>query len=413
MKKNLVIIDEFFPFLNKEPFLESEINYYNDANVFIFSCRADKSMNFREIKQKNINVFAEDKEKTRIIKIFRYLNAAISKDFIKEIYVLAKNKKLNFSSLKQLLSFMSVANHKSKWIKKQLIRLGLNKTSEFVLYSYWMHYHAYTALLLKKYFKNSKVVTRCHRYDLYEYVNKPEYIPLRKKVLSQVDEIFSISDNGETYLRNKYSNIKMNIRVSRLGTKDYSWNRETSLRKPMKIVSCSWVVPVKRVERIISSLEKINDLAIEWTHFGDGQLFSEMKQLAERKLKNKNNITYLFKGAISNQDILTKYYEEKYHLFLNVSESEGIPVSIMEAISFGIPVIATNVGGVNEVVIDGNNGYLLDKDFNDQQLIDAIIKITRMSENEYLALKESARRVWEERYNAEKNYQKFVKSILV
>ena len=41
-----------------------------------------------------------------------------------------------------------------------------------------------------------------------------------------------------------------------------------------------------------------------------------------------------------------------FDLFVNMSLSEGIPVSIMEAISFGIPIIATNVGGNAEIVND-------------------------------------------------------------
>ncbi|NCO54621.1 MAG: glycosyltransferase, partial [Bacteroidetes bacterium] len=49
-------------------------------------------------------------------------------------------------------------------------------------------------------------------------------------------------------------------------------------------------------------------------------------------------------------------------LFINVSESEGIPVSIMEALSAGIPVIATNVGGTNEIV-NNDVGFLIDKEF--------------------------------------------------
>ena len=40
-----------------------------------------------------------------------------------------------------------------------------------------------------------------------------------------------------------------------------------------------------------------------------------------------------------------KRQAQPYHVFLNVSSSEGVPVSIIEAMSFGIPCIATNVGG--------------------------------------------------------------------
>ncbi|MEG1497600.1 MAG: glycosyltransferase, partial [Clostridiales bacterium] len=92
-------------------------------------------------------------------------------------------------------------------------------------------------------------------------------------------------------------------------------------------------------------------------------------------------------------------------------ESEGIPVSIMEAISFGIPVIATDVGGVNEIVYNDQNGILLDKDFSDNQLIEAINKFAFMPNDEYLKYRDNARNIWEKNYDAEKNYTEFLNEI--
>ncbi|MFC5542345.1 glycosyltransferase [Ureibacillus suwonensis] len=412
MKKNLVILDEFFPFLNKEPFLETEINFYNNCNVYIFACSADSSMPYRKIKNKNIKFFAQKKEKSKLKKVFRYINAVFSVDFFKELLFLLRNKKFNLLRIKQLLSFLSISRYKYKWIKKELVNLGINQNSNIIFYSYWMHFHAYTALLLKNDFKNSKVVTRCHGFDLYEYRNSLNYIPLRKKVLSNIDEIYSISEDGKSYLTENYPNIKMNIKVSKLGTIDYGLMDEPGERNPLKIVSCSWVVPVKRLDRIINALQLINDIDIEWTHYGDGELLDSIKNLASLSLGNKTNITYHFKGSISNQQILEDYLNEQYHLFINVSESEGIPVSIMEAISFGIPVIAPNVGGVKEIVVNNINGMLLAKDFTDDQLINAIKWIADMSDSEYSNLRQSTRKFWEDNYSANKNYSTFIENIV-
>lgn len=43
------------------------------------------------------------------------------------------------------------------------------------------------------------------------------------------------------------------------------------------------------------------------------------------------------------------------------SVSEGLPMSIIEAISYGVPVITTDVGGIKEIIIDGDNGYIVEK----------------------------------------------------
>ena len=62
------------------------------------------------------------------------------------------------------------------------------------------------------------------------------------------------------------------------------------------------------------------------------------------------------KGNVDNAALLEDYITENYYLFVNVSSSEGIPVSIMEASSVGIPCLATDVGGTGEIISDGVNG---------------------------------------------------------
>ena len=124
-------------------------------------------------------------------------------------------------------------------------------------------------------------------------------------------------------------------------------------------------MPVKRVHRILETLQQIVDINIEWTHIGGGAL-KERLELDIEKLPKNIKVNLL--GELTSTDIYKLYKENSYHIFVNVSESEGIPVSIMEASSFGIPVIATNVGGVGEIVENGYNGLLLNKDFLNRDL---------------------------------------------
>lgn len=77
----------------------------------------------------------------------------------------------------------------------------------------------------------------------------------------------------------------------------------------------------------------------------------EIKKMAKDKLRD--NIQYEFKGNVSNTELMKQYQDKNYYVFVNVSSSEGIPVSIMEATSFGIPCIATDAGGTKEIIRDG------------------------------------------------------------
>ena len=96
------------------------------------------------------------------------------------------------------------------------------------------------------------------------------------------------------------------------------------------------------------------------------------------------NVTYVFKGNVDNAALLEDYITENYYLFVNVSSSEGIPVSIMEASSVGIPCLATDVGGTGEIISDGVNGLLLRADVSDRELADRITWFCGLDGERYL-----------------------------
>ncbi|WP_180272189.1 glycosyltransferase [Actinomyces ruminis] len=99
------------------------------------------------------------------------------------------------------------------------------------------------------------------------------------------------------------------------------------------------------------------------------------------------------------------------HLLVNVSASEGVPVSIMEALSAGIPVVATDVGGTGELVRTGSNGILLPADPTPQQVRDAIEQIAGLDEDTYAELRAGARRTWEEHCDARALYTRFAAAL--
>ncbi|MCK7489734.1 MAG: glycosyltransferase [Anaerotruncus sp.] len=108
----------------------------------------------------------------------------------------------------------------------------------------------------------------------------------------------------------------------------------------LRIVTCSYIVPLKRLELFVSSLMKVSRKVI-WTHIGDGQ---DKGKIFELSTKLPNNIQSNFLGHLENKDVLDYYQNNPVDLFVNVSSYEGVPVSIMEALSFGIEPVATDKG---------------------------------------------------------------------
>ncbi len=116
-------------------------------------------------------------------------------------------------------------------------------------------------------------------------------------------------------------------------------------------------------------------------------------------------LSYKFAGNIPNEQILDFYKNNIIDCFVLTSEHEGLPVSIMEAESAGIPIVATNVGGIREMIRD--NGVLLPSEASYQDVGEAIVKVLKASSSEKLSMRQNSLSIWNESFDAEKNSQEF------
>ena len=85
-------------------------------------------------------------------------------------------------------------------------------------------------------------------------------------------------------------------------------------------------------------------------------------------------------------------------------------MSIMEALSFGIPVIASAVGNIPNMI--NGNGILLADNYSDTDVSTAISNMANMPASEYLNMRKIARTSWEEKYVARKNFADFVENVV-
>ena len=140
-------------------------------------------------------------------------------------------------------------------------------------------------------------------------------------------------------------------------------------------------------------------LKVKWTHIGGGEGFDTL----QKGIKSKEcNLTIDLVGSVDKPEVMEIYKRGYFNLFVNLSLSEGIPVAIMEAISWGIPVLATNVGGNKEIVTE-DTGLLLTVDFVQKQFNDSVLTLMENRE----ALSKSAFEFYLKNYNAEVNYTNF------
>jgi glycosyltransferase involved in cell wall biosynthesis len=122
------------------------------------------------------------------------------------------------------------------------------------------------------------------------------------------------------------------------------------------------------------------------------------------------NLEHCWKGGRPNNEVRSFMLSERIDIFLNLSRSEGLPVSIMEAMASGIPVMATDVGGTSEIV-DNQNGWLLPSNPTAKTvtaaLKGAMADASSLKEKGALALS-----TWRQKYSANTNYQQFCRRLI-
>lgn len=128
--------------------------------------------------------------------------------------------------------------------------------------------------------------------------------------------------------------------------------------RPIRILTVANLVPVKGMEHGIDAISRLKsalpDVAIRLRLVGDGP---ERQSLSERVQKLGLDASVRFLGALGRDEVRDEL--RTADLFLLPSLGEATPVSLMEAQSTGLPVVATRVGAVEEVVLDGISGRLV------------------------------------------------------
>lgn len=407
----LVLFTNYYPYYKGEEYIETEIVtaslYYEE--IVIVATMVDSSMELTRSVPENVTVIPlniDYSKKGRIKMIVSKTGKVLQNKELRE------ERKIGLS-IKQIVYslyyYCRVEYVYDSVIKNKQITSKLKKYrySEITLYSYWLHITAsIVARISDRVFKDQVLaISRAHRYDLYDYAAPCGYIPDRKYMLMHMDKVFACSEDGADYLIQRESKYKKKIMVGRLGTIEHS-RAICTKDNVFTIISCSAIRKIKRLDKIIDVIKGLQEkgLNVIWYHMGDGPSADVIKKYAEKHLKENS---YIFVGRLNNQEVFDFYKKTPVSCFINLSDSEGVPVAIMEAMSMGVPVIATDVGGTRELVIDGKTGCLIDTSLDIGTIVSKVVKIAEMDQEKYLAICNWAYERWREVADAQKLYNQF------
>lgn len=400
MNQKLVLITAGFPYGKGETFLETEITFLCKAFVEVVIIASNTSETQKRSVPANCKVLQLDITPTHALKL-KSFRSFLSLLYFKEVIQIRKvyQKRLTVGMVKTMLISLERAKRVAEFIRQQ--QFDLENT---MLYSYWCDDTALGLALLARKNKKIKAVSRTHGWDVYFNVHAINYLPFRAFITQNLTTIYCISNKGKDAIQNvwKQKNIDK-VFVSRLGILPQEKQILKKIDATFTLVSCSNVIPLKRVELIAEAVLSY-DQPIRWVHFGDGPGLNSIQEQCTEKQQSHHDI--VFKGRVSNEEVIDFYRSNWLDAFINVSTSEGVPVSMMEAMSFGIPCMATDVGGNSEIV-NNDNGVLFDANPT-LEVIQTAFKEVLNNEGK----RKVAYQTWEEKYNAQKNYTAFIQQLL-
>jgi len=388
---NLCLFTANYPFGKSESFIANEIKILSLKfdNIFIFPSKVSGEM--RKVPVNVEVVFIKDSYIRN--HVLKYDLSLLINNILREII----RKPMFRNNIKETLSYFSRLIFKSYKVEEWI----LNNNNNNIYYSYWFDEWATVLSILKYKRIIPKFVSRVHGFDLYDYRLKSGKIKFRKFQLENVKKLYPVSHDGKSYLKKTYPFFSEKIMVSYLATKDYG----KALYKPtttLKILSISNLYPLKRINLLVEALRNVN-INVEWKHFGEGFLLKYIKELVNSL---DNNIKCEFLGQKTNEFLMNYIKYNHFDVFINLSKFEGLPVSIIEAISFGIPVFATDAGGSREAV-NYQTGKLFKNNFKTKDLSESLNNFFQ-SEYSQLTFRDGVRDFWLKNFDAKKIYEEFV-----
>lgn len=213
-----------------------------------------------------------------------------------------------------------------------------------------------------------------------------------KEVYNHLQKIYGLGEN----------NLRLVSNFVRVG--NYDWDNYKKISDVVfKIISVSRIEKIKNIEGILLALVELKktNFKFQFNVVGDGTQLAELKSLVE-------------KHGLQNQVIFKGYVKEPYDLMINSdlfilnSISEGFSNAMLEAMSLGVPVLSSTVGGATDIIQEGLTGWLVPVN-NREALQRKIFHIGNLPSEERIQIGENAKKVVLKNYSLEKHIVQLLK----
>lgn len=245
------------------------------------------------------------------------------------------------------------------------------------------HTHGYRANILVRsslFFTKARIVTTVHSTLKYwkNPVKKKIYSLLDKSTSVRNQKIIAVSEYIRKYYKTRFNQFKIETVYNGVDQTIFLARKNAEFSEVVQLVNVGSLNNVKNQITVLKAMNYlINDLGymnIKLLLIGEGPTAELLKDyIHSNNLKSNVKMT----GFVNN----VESYLKKSDIFISSSTDESFGLSIVEAMLTGIPVVASAVGGVPEIITDGVTGFLYSDPFD---YIELSKKITRIIDNKEL-----------------------------
>ena len=256
----------------------------------------------------------------------------------------------------------------SRALERVYCRYEQAKGKPDIIYAHFMYNIAYATYLKKKH--DVLLVGMEHWSILNQPTLTPQQVYWGIIAYNGVDKLLAVSESLRVKIKEHFD--KESTVIYNMIGEEFLQQSPSKIRHDgvLKIVSTGSLIPRKGYDVLLKSLKEVAKTSNNWylTIVGDGQERNNLLEMI-RNYHLEKNVNLV--GRKSKTEIIEILHQSD--VFVLASRAENFSVAVLEALSAGLPVIATICGGIREC-IDGENGLLVSVD-DVQALASAIIQM--------------------------------------
>ncbi|MDD3214464.1 MAG: glycosyltransferase [Eubacteriales bacterium] len=327
-----------------------------------------------------------------------YFAAPFSRPFLRELNHLRQDGRLSPINALKLLMFTVRGLKLHYWTETML-----KPDEQTTLYSFWMSYDAFAAALSKRRHPAVRAVARGHHFDINVDCNPMNPYLMKQFLGETLDTLYPISLDALGCLNACAALPPEKLHVLALGS--HGGEATERFDPPfyqdgvLRIVSCAAVIERKQLPVLVDALADWRGGPVRWLHMGGGPDEEAVRAYAKQRLGDR--VAWEITGTVNPERVVGYYAGQPFDVFVNSSRSEGVPVSIMEAMRAGILIVAPEINGIPELV-DESFGVLYSPSADAAALRGALEQIAALPREQALAMRATAQARWNERCRSDR-----------